>query len=510
MKARDLVNANLIVSAPVGAALAAIPALLPISSFAPGGAPTKDARFTLSRRMALSVSAAFFTSIAFAQSANDFTTRADVVAPPGASIVRAALPAASIAALRGANGGDLRVFNATGVSLPHALIDASTEAAVRADTLGPRVPALPIYANVNTSAIGSSTPTLRIEEGPTRRVIEYSSNNTTSGKAAGKLEPRGLLFDTRQVDGDVRAVALEGDLPPATIVKLTLDVSTDLKNWRTLATDAPVFNFGADGPKDLSVVLPVRQKLIDHYLRITWDAVGSPPIVALKTIGVASAKSVPPTMIEIGAPTSSADNAAEWTLSTGFRASGLRLQTTANNALMPVRILTRARAGDPWQLVASTVIYRLAAKDAKDTKGETASINPDLPLRLPLAAQLRVEALRGYSLTGVPLTLALEYPPLQVLFVATGDGPFTIATGRAGVDSAALPVATLIPGYVVGAEFALPTLQAAISASGTAAKSTTAVSEMLNRSTLLWGVLGLAVLVLGGLAIALLRAPVKR
>ena len=66
------------------------------------------------------LSAVFLASAALAQSPSDFTTRADVAAAPGASIVRAALPVASIAALRGANGGDLRVFNASGVSLPHA------------------------------------------------------------------------------------------------------------------------------------------------------------------------------------------------------------------------------------------------------------------------------------------------------------------------------------------------------------------------------------------------------
>ena len=149
-----------------------------------------------------------------------------------------------------------------------------------------------------------------------------------------------------------------------------------------------------------------------------------------------------------------ADNAVEWTLSTGFRASGLRLQTTASSTLMPVRILTRARSGDPWQPVASTVVYRL-----KGTSG-TDGVNPSLPIGATLASQLRVEALHGYSLTGLPLTLALEYPPLQVLFIATGDGPFSIATGKAGLESASLPVATLLPNYASGAEFATPLSQA--------------------------------------------------
>jgi len=450
------------------------------------------------------LSAALFAASTFAQSANYFATRADVIAPPGASIVRAALPAASIAALRGATGGDLRVFNASGMSLPHALIDASTEAIARADTPGQRLVALPIYAS--TTSTTSGAPTLRIEEGATRRVIEYSSTKATS---ATQQQPRGLLFDARKIDTEVRAVELEGTLPTATIVKVSLDISADLKSWRVLVSDAPVFDFGNEGPSNRRVALPVAQSFKDHYVRLTWSTPNSLPIVAMNTVGAVSVKALPRTAIMLGAPVMTSDNAAEWTLSSGFRASGLRLQTAASNALMPVRILTRARAGDPWQPIASTVVYRLAGTNGTD------GVNPSLPINATLASQLRVEVLRGYSLTGVPLTLALEYPPLQVLFIATGDGPFSISTGKSGLESAALPVVTLMPNYAPGAEFATPLSQATnitVDSKPRTAGQTVgdSLSELFNRSTVLWGVLGLAVLVLGGLAVSLLRNPAKR
>ncbi len=470
----------------------------------PPPSPQPSPAFGRGSQTASLLTAALFGSTALAQSPSDFTTRADVVAPPGASIVRAALPAASIAALRGANGGDLRVFNASGVSLPHALIDASTEAINRADAPGQRLVALPIYAS--TTSTTSGAPTLRIEEGPNRRVIEYSSTKAT---AATKQELRGLLFDTRKVHSEVRAVELEGTLPNATIVKVTLDISADLKSWRTLVSDAPVFDFGNDGPSNRRVTLPVAQSFKDQYVRLTTNVPGGPQIVALTTVGVGSVKALQPTAITLGAPVITTDNAVEWTLSTGFRASGLRLQTTANNTLMPVRILTRARAGDPWQSVASTVVYRLPGTHGTD------GVNASLPFNATLASQLRVEALRGYSLTGVPLSLALEYPPMQVLFIATGDGPFSVVTGKVGLEAASLPVATLMPNYAAGAEFAAPLLHATNIAVDTKTRSAAqtakdSLSELFNRSAILWGVLGLAVVVLAGLAISLLRTPVKQ
>ena len=503
MKSRDPTNAK--PAQPnfpdVGAALAAIPTSRGAPYFAPRGAPATAASWALSRTLVPCLATAFCAATACAQSPSDFAARADVLVPPGASIVRAALPGPSIAALRSTNGGDLRVFNAGGMLLPHALIDASTETIARADTPGVRVVARSIWRS-DTDSGRDRASTIRIEEGPKGQFFEYHSQPKNAGVVP---ELVGLLFDTRKIDTEARAVELEGTLPNATIVKVSLDVSTDLKTWRTLVSDAPVFDFGADGPSDRSIVLPVRQKLTDHYLRLTWGASGSPPIVALKTVGVESAKTVPAAMIELGAPSNTADNAAEWRLPSGLRVSGLHLQTSANNALMPVRVLTRARAGDPWLPVASTVVYRLAGSDG------TVGMNPSLPIRSPLSSELRAEALRGYNLTGVPLTLTVEHPPLQVLFIATGDGPFTIATGKAGIDAAALPVATLMPNYSTGAEFALPVLQAtAIArADGSRPNSTSSMSDIFNRSALLWGVLGLAVAVLAGLAISLLRAPTK-
>ena len=57
----------------------------------------------------------------------------------------------------------------------------------------------------------------------------------------------------------MRAVELEGTLPNATIVSVSLDISADLKSWRILVSDAPVFDFGNDGPSNRRIELPVAQ-----------------------------------------------------------------------------------------------------------------------------------------------------------------------------------------------------------------------------------------------------------
>lgn len=437
-----------------------------------------------------------------AQTVNEFASRASVAVPAGASIVRVALPAASLASMQSRDAADLRVFNATGAMLPYALINAATQTPQSTETVGAKIAALPIYATESTSA---NTPTLRIEEGPKRRIIEYTgaSNATTTTR-----EARGLLFDTRAIEGDVRAVDFNGTLLVGSIVKLSLDASTDLKTWRNLANDAPVFDFGSNAPSNRRVTLASAQSLKNHYLRLTWSTPNALAFDALQPVSASAAPAAAPLRVELGAPTSANDEAVEWTLASGMRASALHLQTTAPNALMPVRVLTRARAGDPWRLVMSTVVYRL------NTAGSnTSNTNPSTSLFAPLDAHVRIEPHTGYRLSGVPLTLALEYPPLHAVFVASGNGPFVVAAGKAGLASAALPISTVMPGYSGGAEYALPVLQAtadAAASSGAATGASAAMASWLNKSTLLWSVLGLAVVVLGALAVSLLRSPVKK
>ena len=438
-----------------------------------------------------------------AQTVSEFSTRAVVVVPSGTAIARVALPGQSIAALRSANGADLRVFNAAGLSLPHAVIDTSRQAPGKEDVAGERFVALPIYA---TPTHQQTAPALRIIEGPNRRVIEVGAATTGADQKRDATTVRGLLFDTHNLKSELRAVELEGTLPPSLIVKITLDISADLKSWRTVASQSPVFDFGTDGPSNRRLDLPVGQKLDGQYLRLTWSDTPTLAVTALRTIGAVNTNRAEPVVIELGAPHNLSDAYAEWTITPGLRASAIRLQTSAVNALMPVRVLTRSRSGDPWRTVANTVVYRLAANST------ALSVNPSVSMSSPLESLVRVEALSGYKLTGVPVTLALEYAPLNVLFIATGDGPFTIATGNTSAQSTAVPVTTLMPNYQSGGEFALPVLTATVSVNQPSAKPS-ATTEIFGiatqKSSLLWGVLGLAVIVLGGLAVSLLRTPQK-
>ena len=139
---------------------------------------------------------------------------------------------------------------------------------------------------------------------------------------------------------------------------------------------------------------------------------------------------------ELAAPQAAGAGAVE--LTTGFLTplAGLALTTPRANSLLPVRILGRNEASQPWRLLAQTVVYRLA-----DAGGE--AVNPPVALHGASARWLRVEASNGADLATAQLQATAEFEPLQLVFVATGDGPFQLAAGHARSKPAALPLATI-------------------------------------------------------------------
>jgi hypothetical protein len=148
------------------------------------------------------------------------------------------------------------------------------------------------------------------------------------------------------------------------------------------------------------------------------------------------------------------------------------------------------------------VVYRL------DTVGQGNS-NPPTPLHGASLRGLRVEAGKGLALPEGGLQATLEFAPLHVAFLASGTGPFTLAAGRAKTQSATVDVSVL--GSVSPAKLAeLPLATVALvqiqTVSGLDREASHWLPEGVSlRTVLLWVVLGLGVLSLGGVAMSLMR-----
>ena len=423
----------------------------------------------------------------------DFAVRFSVETVPNASLQRLALPREALAALQTANAEDVRLFNGKGQSVPIAPIPHRNETIA----LAPRAwPIYPVMATRQQQNLGNLS--LRIEKTADRSVVRVIEGANTEPAAATRQIA--TLVDTRPIQGPLAELTVDAELAPGEPVALTVAASKDLKNWRTLAQDVPVFRFGADGPGSMQVPLP-GVHLEDEYLRISW-----PPDAAFSLRGVRishAASAAPPPRLAV--PLAAKPDGKDFVIALPFATplQALDIRPADANTLVPVRLSGRSARGEPWRTLAAGVVYRLHADGSE-------SLGPPLELNGATVRELRIEPATGdFVFASAPHVTALLLRQ-EWVFVASGPPPFILAVGRAGAKTTRLSLSSLIPGHTAGAEDKLPTARVNVASitrqpPGKLSRISQALGAPSTRSLVLWAVLIGGVLVLGGVAWAVMR-----
>ena len=436
----------------------------------------------------------------------DFAWRGTLLLPAGASLARVELPVQALLRLQSSTAQDVRVFNAAGAVVPFAVLGGAD--------LGHAAPVLrtgtykayPLFAAGTAGKATRGAVSVQVDTAGQHGSawVRWDNADTPARAAEPGAQPlQAALFDLRAEKQSVDALELSLELPHNALVPITLATSTELKDWTVVATKGPLFQFdGADAPANTTLELRQSLPLQGRYLRLAWP--GQAGVKLLSLSGRVAAPQTAPEPVRAALPAGTADgtHALSWTLPFATPIAALHLQAVRDNTLVPVRIQGRSDAAQPWRTVASSVVYRL------DTVG-TGNSNPPTPLHGASLRALRVEAGKGQALPEGGLQATVEFAPRQVAFLASDAGPFTLAVGRAQTPAAAVDASLL--GSVAPArlgELPLATVTdvlapPASSLDGQASGWLPAGTSL--RSVLLWAVLGLGVLVLGGVAYSLLR-----
>ena len=465
--------------------------------------------------------------------AESYALRLPLAVVPDAAVQRLPLPPQVLVALQNADYRDLRIFNAAGQPVPLALAAASLAPTperqqrplVAHPILGPEA------AQTSTGLDGLS---LRIEEQQGRRVVQVQAAAGAPGAPgaapsapAATQQVLGTLFDTRAVTAPAVALALDAVLPPGQPVRLQLAQSRDLQHWQPLAQTV-VYRApdAAEGAAQLgsSVLELPGTPLKDHYLRLSWSpvqgvgtAAGAVPVdvrgATLTTSALGAAPERPRAELQPVAFTDA--HTLRFTLPFATPVAALDIRPHGLNELVPVRVLGRSDANtnnqQPWQPLARAVVYQLQGSPAPQRSAA-------IPLDGRSWRQLRVEAdARTAGFSAAP-TVALEFEPVQLVFVASGSGPFTLAAGLApgdGALNAYLPLPSLVPGYQPRQEDSLPLARLASDgapasvqpspAAPTTVQASAASEGTPTRTLVLWGVLLVGVVLLGAMAWVLAR-----
>jgi len=429
---------------------------------------------------------------------SDFAWRAPLELPAGTSMARVSLPAQALVQLQSSDARDIRVFNGAGEAVAFAVMASPKTPPAPLATTG-SYPALPLYSTAAGTRQPKGSTQVRIQEDRQRSVWVHMSGSEVPN--APRLNS--ALFATKKEEQTLSGLVVQGTVPPNTPVAMSVSTSPDLSQWNTQAVRGRLYRFEGEGaPANMTLEFERPVKLEGQFLRLDWGNQEGVSLTGVSGVIAAAAPARTRVRAELPAPQAAGAGAVE--LQTGFLTplAGLALTTPRANTLLPVRILGRNDASQPWRLLARTVVYRLA-----DAGGE--SVNPPADLHGASVRWLRLEASNGADLAAAQLQATAEFEPVQLVFVATGQAPFQLAAGLASSKPAALPLAAITT--ALGSARKPEDLPAAAIGTSIVTKPDAGPlarywpGAVPGKTAVLWGVLLAGVLLLAGVAWSLLR-----
>jgi len=421
-------------------------------------------------------------------SAAEFRSNAPLILSGGDSLQRVALPFEVYRDSR-PDLADIRIVNAQGEAVPMAWAgepDVQREA--------PRLIELPIFPVAKRqpgTAMTFTDVTVRASDG---MLVSIRSKG-----AAAKPAPAATmayLLDASQVQVPVRALVVEWKAAPGTqVVPLRVESSDDLISW-SLAGRAPVVKVESPGREALKqprVELSPRKA---KYFRVTWEG----PDFALESVRAELEHALkPPTRalrVVAGTP---GPQPGEFVFDLGARlpVEAVRIVPADTNAVLSTTVLARDNEASDWRPVLAAPFYRLT-REGREEQSSPVEVNRR-------AARYWMVKNAAGSSAGMP-SMEVHWKPAQLVFVARGDAPFSLAFGKPEATNAALPVSTLIPRYERLAELRLPVATLGEVQSGPPPTRWERLAGQVNtRRVVLWAFLLAGVAALGFMAWRLRR-----
>lgn len=433
-----------------------------------------------------------------AEQPDDFTTRVELRLDGQGPWYRMELPMALHFAARHADLRDLRVFNAEGEPLAYALTRSS--ASERRSRHEQAVRWFPLRGPADGSDV---LPGVRVERSTTGTVVQV----VPESPATEGVQLRGWLLDTSGVPAPLEKLSLDWSGAAEGFQHFSIEASDDLQHWQSWGDGQVARLSYADQRIDQrEVTLPGRSA---RYLRLLWQRPRQAAELTAVTVTSASRESLPAAMAWSAPldPVSSKDGQYTWDLPLGLPIERLRIAVERPGSLLPLQVEARRDGSPQWQPVTSGLLYRLP-QDGKEAAREEL----DLPGWMAIKQlRLTVDQRAGGFGQQVP-RLEAGMHATQVVFLARGTPPFTLALGNLEASRAELPLSTLVPGFDSSslekmgraAALAIPAQTDVHQAERPTA------GQVVWKRVGLWAVLLLGVGLLGAMAFSLLRRPAAR
>jgi uncharacterized protein DUF3999 len=366
-------------------------------------------------------------TLAAQASRTDFVRGIDIRTDGGGSLYRVLLPDDVYDTSTRADLADMRVLNAAGDAVPHTLRQVPR-------TVGPDAEWRNVPSFAMAEAPSGSPARTHVKIGADGAVLEVTKDRSAARATTA------YLIDASGVKEPLAKIGLTWDAAPGVtfLASVTVSASDDLNAWRTVVSSSAIAQLQRDTftLTQNEIALPGERA---KYLRVSWP----------RELAAVTLKSV-----RVQPRTEATEREIRWrTLTTErFGPSGDAQYDT--KAFLPVEyvdiefvdptdaasvtIRSRAEATSPWVTRHTGLFYVL-----QEANGSIH--NPYAHIVRASERYWDVETTRegGWKPNRAP-RLKVGWHPHELLFVAQGSAPYTLAYGSARVGPADAPVDQLL------------------------------------------------------------------
>ncbi|MFW6374090.1 MAG: DUF3999 domain-containing protein [Thermodesulfobacteriota bacterium] len=327
--------------------------------------------------------------------------------------------------------GDIRVFNANGEPVPHALRRPDPAEA------GEEPPwiSLPFFPLFQAPSEEGGDVWLQIITDDTGAILRTRPKNRDEADIPGAY-----LVDAGKLAEPPNALRLDwtqsGD---SLVARVSVSAGRDLNEWVTLVPSTTLvrLRYGEHRLSRQTIQLPRPQA---RYLRISWpEAARSARITAVEARGLSKSGRSARLYVQISGHSAEGEKPAfEFDAGGRFPADEVTVLLTEPNSLIQGALFSRPREEAEWRFRARGLFHHLVVEDT-ELVGDPVSISmvSDRYWRLEIESE-------DAGLGGSPPVLELGYIPHELLFLARGAGPFTLAFGSYQAEPAAAPANPLL------------------------------------------------------------------
>lgn len=424
----------------------------------------------------------------------DFATQLPLTVSGEGPWYRLELPLAVQLNARQSDLRDIRVFNAAGEPQAFAVV---RESAQRSETQQlQQVKGFPLYGPADAS---DANPSVRVQSSANGTLVQVQP---ASQLEAGEETRRGWLLDASAIKAPLQRLILDWTSENDGFQRFSIEASDDLQHWQPWGEGQVArLSFADERVEQHEVGLPGQTA---RYLRLLWKSPQAAPVLANVQVQSASSTVLPLPLVwsEPLAGNRLAAGEYTWQLPSGVSLERLSVELNQPNSLAPVVLYGRRESHQPWQVLSSGLLYRLTQNGQEVVQDQL-----QLPGRTVTQLKLDVDE-RGGGLGEHAPALRFAVRATQLVFLARGEPPFSLAVGQATASAANLPLSTLIPDY--SAQRLAGLGQARVAGEVVIPQPAPQVVPVPGtdwKKIGLWAVLLLGVGLLGAMAFSLLRKP---